>query len=68
MPENAGKKIAFVEDRFETLEAVSLSMLAQPLELYLASWGYNTEASRKTARKHPYIPMIDLPTFVNKLQ
>jgi hypothetical protein len=68
MPENGGKKIVFVEDRFETLEAVSISMLGQPLELYLASWGYNTEASRKTASKHPYIPLIDLATFVNKLQ
>lgn len=68
MPENAGKTVCFVEDRYETLEAVSLSMLGQPLDLYLASWGYNTEKIRKTAGKHPYINLLDLPTFVSKFQ
>lgn len=67
-PECQGKKICFVEDRYETLEAVSLSMLGQPLELYLASWGYNTPNSRTTAERHPFINLIDLPTFVNRMQ
>lgn len=68
MPESKGKTVCFVEDRYETLEAVSLSMLGQPLELYLATWGYNTAQVRSTADDHPFIELIDLPTFVNKLQ
>lgn len=67
-PDINGKKICFVEDRYETLEAVSLSMLGQPLELFLASWGYNTEKTRATAEKHPFINLIDLPTFVARMQ
>lgn len=68
MPHAAGRQICFVEDRYETLEAVSLSMLGQPLQLYLASWGYNTEKTRSTAEMHPFISLIDLSTFVSKFQ
>lgn len=67
-PESAGRNVVFVEDRYETLEAVSISMLGQPLELYLASWGYNTGKTRTTAENHPFISLIDLPTFVGKMQ
>lgn len=67
LPENKGKKLMFVEDRYETLEAVSLSMLGQPLELYLATWGYNTEKTRNVAKKHPFINLLDLDSFVAKL-
>lgn len=67
-PEASGRNVVFVEDRYETLEAVSISMLGQPLELYLASWGYNTGKTRETAENHPFISLIDLPTFVGKLQ
>lgn len=68
MPRSAGRKVVFVEDRYETLEAVSISMLGQPLELLLATWGYNTEGARRTATNHPFIDLLDLPTFVSKLQ
>lgn len=68
LPHSKGKSICFVEDRYETLEAVSLSMLGQPLQLFLASWGYNTEATQAVAQKHPFIHLLDLPTFVHKLQ
>lgn len=68
MPESKGKTVTFVEDRYETLEAVSISMLGQPLELYLATWGYNTPHVRSVAEDHPFIELIDLPTFVNKFQ
>jgi phosphoglycolate phosphatase-like HAD superfamily hydrolase len=68
MPECAGRKVVFVEDRYETLEAVSISMLGQPLELLLATWGYNTEKVRGTAESHPFISLLDLPTFVSKFQ
>lgn len=68
MPESAGRTVVFVEDRYETLEAVSISMLGQPLELLLAIWGYNTEKSKEIAEMHPFINLLDLPTFVSKLQ
>lgn len=68
MPENKGRKVMFVEDRYETLEAVSLSMLGQPLELHLAAWGYNTEKTRNVAKRHPFISLLELDSFVTKLQ
>ncbi|KAI0563812.1 HAD-like protein [Gracilaria domingensis] len=68
MPDNRGKQVVFVEDRYETLEKVSLSMLGQPLQLFLATWGYNTQQVREVAEKHPFITLLDLPTFVNKFQ
>lgn len=68
MPKNAGKQVMFVEDRYETLEKVSLSMLGQPLQLFLATWGYNTSDIRSVAEKHPFVTLLDLPTFVNKFQ
>lgn len=67
-PENSDKSIVFVEDRYETLEAVSLSMLGVPLQLYLASWGYNTEKARTTADVHPLINCFDLPDYVQQFQ
>lgn len=68
MPGMDGKSVCFVEDRYETLEKVSLSMLGQPLQLFLATWGYNSETTRGVADKHPFIDLVDLPTFVSKLQ
>eukprot|EP00177_Eucheuma_denticulatum_P000655 GFKZ01001172.1.p1 GENE.GFKZ01001172.1~~GFKZ01001172.1.p1 ORF type:complete len:312 (+),score=30.47 GFKZ01001172.1:131-1066(+) len=68
MPERNSRDVMFVEDRYETLEAVSISMLGQPLTLHLATWGYNTEKTRAVAAKHPFIGLIDLPQFVSKLQ
>lgn len=67
-PDLKGKSICFVEDRYETLEKVSISMLGQPLQLYLAMWGYNTAETKKTAEKHPFIQLLDLPTFITKFQ
>lgn len=67
MPQNAAKKVLFVEDRYETLEKVSLSMLGQPLELFLATWGYNTESTRSVADRHPFIELLELPQFVKTI-
>ncbi len=68
MPVAKGKTLEFVEDRYETIEAASLSLLGLPLRFYLAGWGYNTEARRDEASKHPFIDCIELNDFVNKLQ
>lgn len=63
-----GCEVVFVEDRYETLEKVTLSMLGQPLQLFLATWGYNTDKIKNVASKHPFISLLDLPSFVNKFQ
>lgn len=68
MPEHKGCNVVFVEDRYETLEGVSISMLGQPLRLFLATWGYNTPYSRSVVSNHPFIDLLDLPTFISKLQ
>lgn len=52
----------------ETLEDACLTMLGTPVKLYLASWGYNTEEMRLRAAKNPQIEVIDLQTFVMKMQ
>lgn len=68
MPENAGCHIQFVEDRYETLEGVSLSMLGAPVSLYLADWGYNTERTRKRAERNPLVQVLSLSDFCTKMQ
>lgn len=68
MESSKGKIIEFVEDRYETLEAASLSLLASPVKFYLATHGYNTQERKIEASAHPLISCIDLDTFVKKLQ
>ena len=69
MRKEFGKRVVdFVEDRYETLEAVSLSMLGQPLRLYLATWGYNTERNRERAEKHPFIGCLELQQMTENFQ
>lgn len=63
-----GRVVEFVEDRYDTLEKASLSLLGLPLSLYLATWGYNTDAEREEADNHPFITPIDLNAFVGRLQ
>lgn len=58
----------FVEDRYETLEGVSLSMLGAPVSLYLADWGYNTERTRKRAERNPLVQVLSLSDFCTKMQ
>jgi len=58
----------FVEDRYETLEGVSLSMLGAPVSLYLATWGYNTERTRKRAERNPLVQTLSLSDFCTKMQ
>lgn len=68
MPEHAGCHIQFVEDRYETLEGVSLSMLGAPVSLYLADWGYNTERTRSRAARNPLVQVLSLSDFCTKMQ
>jgi hypothetical protein len=53
----------FVEDRLETLEHVTTHPDLADVGLYLATWGYNTDATRDTARHSPRIHLLTLDQF-----
>jgi hypothetical protein len=56
-------RLAFVEDRLETLEHVTTHADLDDVGLYLAAWGYNTEAARATAAADPRIRLLTLAQF-----
>ncbi len=56
-------RLAFVEDRLETLQHVTTHPDLADVALYLAAWGYNTEAARATAAADPRIHRLTLPQF-----
>jgi hypothetical protein len=55
--------IWFVEDRLKTLQAVEKQETLQDVELFLADWGYNTEAERSQAKKSDRVHLISLLQF-----
>jgi phosphoglycolate phosphatase-like HAD superfamily hydrolase len=66
-PELDGCRIHFVEDRLETLLRVAARPELAEVQLYLASWGYNTAAERDRAREHPRLTLLRLPQFAARL-
>lgn len=52
--------IWFVEDRLKTLQAVEKQELLEEVELFLADWGYNTEAEREEARESDRVHLLSL--------
>lgn len=55
--------LAFVEDRLETLQHVTTHPDLDDVALFLAAWGYNTEAARATAAADPRIRLLTLEQF-----
>jgi phosphoglycolate phosphatase-like HAD superfamily hydrolase len=57
----------FVEDRLETLQCVrgcaATRSVLEAVRLFLAAWGYNTEAARDRARADPRIRLLTLTQF-----
>ena len=53
----------FVEDRLEALAAVKRTPGLDGVELFLASWGYNTERDREAARRDDRIAPLSLEQF-----
>ncbi|EWM29999.1 uncharacterized protein Naga_100379g1 [Nannochloropsis gaditana] len=53
----------FVEDRVETLEKVCGDPRLQNVQLYLADWGYTTDAARERAMLNPRIRILQLADF-----
>ena len=58
------KDLWFVEDRLNTLESVKEQADLPGVGLFLASWGYNTEQARETARCDQHIHLITLEQFL----
>lgn len=56
-------RLAFVDDRLETLEHVTTHPDLDDVALFLAAWGYNTEAARATAGADPRIRLLTLEQF-----
>jgi len=56
-------RLAFVEDRLETLQHVTSHPDLDDVALYLAAWGYNTAAARATARADSRIRLLTLEQF-----
>jgi len=56
-------RLAFVEDRLETLEHVTTHADLDDVRLFLAGWGYNTAAARARARASARIRVLTLEQF-----
>ena len=56
-------RLVFVEDRLETLQHVTTHPDLDDVALFLAAWGYNTEAARATAAADPRIRLLTLEQF-----
>jgi len=56
-------RLAFVEDRLATLQHVTTHPDLDDVALFLAAWGYNTEAARATAAADPRIRLLTLGQF-----
>lgn len=67
--QGAGTRLHFVDDRLDTLLAVQQAQdLKGQWELYLADWGYNTEAERAAAAATPGITVLSRPAFIELLK
>ena len=61
--EHKESEFYFVEDRLKTLEEVCSRDELKDVQLYLASWGYNTEAQRRKVESSQRINLLDLEQF-----
>ncbi|KAJ1255663.1 hypothetical protein BS78_02G084900 [Paspalum vaginatum] len=67
MPQHQGRTLHFVEDRFTTLKNVIKEPALDNWNLYLVTWGYNTQKEREEAAATARIQLIDLPDFSKQL-
>ena len=65
----AGATLHFVDDRFETLEAMSQQPgLVERWNMYHAGWGYCTDGERASAAELPGVRPLALPQFLELLR
>lgn len=66
---NPSTTLHFIDDRFETILAVSQEPeLSERYRLYLADWGYNTATEREMAQNVKGIQVVDLQSFCELLK
>jgi len=65
---DVSSSLHFVDDRFETLEAIAQEGDLRRFNLYLAAWGYNTPEERQAAAKLPGVRVISLQQFCELLK
>ena len=53
----------FVEDRLKTLQLAQQQIDLEDVKLFLADWGYNTQAEREAAQNDPRIKLLSLSQF-----
>jgi phosphoglycolate phosphatase-like HAD superfamily hydrolase len=56
-------RLWFVEDRLETLRCVTTHPDLEAIELFLATWGYNTAETRAATRQDPRVRPLTLDQF-----
>ena len=56
-------RVWFVEDRLETLRHVTTHPDLEDVGLFLAAWGYNTEATRASIAGDPRVALLELDRF-----
>lgn len=61
--ENKPFSLWFVEDRLKTLQLVQQQTDLGDVKLFLADWGYNTQAEREAAQNDPRIQLLSLSQF-----
>lgn len=61
---NPHATILFVEDRLPTLLDVIETPSLSVLNLYFATWGYNTQTDKQLALHHPRITSLDTPALL----
>ncbi|WP_013320481.1 HAD family hydrolase [Gloeothece verrucosa] len=60
------KNIWFVEDLLKPLQLVQKAADLEGISLYLAAWGYNTEAIRDSLAHEPKIKLLSLEEFTEE--
>ncbi|CAN6197583.1 unnamed protein product [Urochloa humidicola] len=68
MPQHQGLTLHFIEDRLATLKNVIKEPALDKWNLYLVTWGYNTQQEREEAQGISRIQLVDLPDFSKKLK
>jgi len=57
-------EVWFVEDRLKTLQSIQTQSDLDPVQLFLADWGYNTATEREVANQDPRIKLLPLSQFI----
>ncbi|KAL3150803.1 hypothetical protein ABBQ32_000564 [Trebouxia sp. C0010 RCD-2024] len=60
--------VHFVDDRYETVKAVAAEPSLSPIRVYMADWGYSTQAEKEAAKDTKGVRLISLTEFQELLK